>query len=88
MPSDKNATPLTKYEIKVLLVDDTAEVFLGNRDFLKRFRTLMSNLNQYRELKSQYSDIASVDLRFDGQIVYRPKRATSIQKVPVAESRP
>ena len=72
----------------MLLVDDTAEVLLGDRDFLKRFRTLMSNLNQYRELKSQYSEIASVDLRFDGQIIYRPKRAAGEKKVSVAEARP
>jgi cell division septal protein FtsQ len=69
--SDKN-------NLKVLLVDDTAEVLLGERDYLKRFRTLMSNLDQYRELKSQYNDIASVDLRFDGQIVYRPRRTAAV----------
>lgn len=77
-----------KSNLKVLLVDDTAEVLLGDRDFLKRFRILMSNLTQYRELKSQYVDIASVDLRFDGQIIYRPKRAAGGQTVPAAEAIP
>jgi cell division septal protein FtsQ len=65
--SDKN-------NLKLLLVDDTAEIILGEKDYLKRFKTLLSNLDQYQELKTQYSDIASVDLRFDGQIVYRPRR--------------
>ena len=35
--------------LKILLVDDTAEVFLGEKDYLKRFRTLMDNLKQIPE---------------------------------------
>jgi cell division protein FtsQ len=66
--------------LKVLLVDDTAEVYLGEKDYLKRFQTLMNNINQYQELKTQY-DIASVDMRFDGQIVYRPRRNAETPKV-------
>jgi len=61
--------------LKILLVDDTAEIYLGERDYKKRFCTLMSNLNQYQELKDQYTEIPSVDMRFDGQIVYRLGRA-------------
>jgi len=60
--------------LKVLLVDDTAEIMLGEKDYRKRFCTLMNNMSQYQELKSQYSDIPSVDMRFDGQIVYRLRR--------------
>lgn len=60
--------------LKILLVDDTAEVYLGEQDYRKRFCTLMENLDQYRELKKQYQDIPLVDLRFDNQIVYRLKR--------------
>ncbi|PYV01431.1 MAG: hypothetical protein DMG10_17710, partial [Acidobacteria bacterium] len=59
-------------DVKLLLVDDTAEIHMGDADFLKRFRTLMSNMSQYQELKAQYNEIASIDLRFDGQIIYRP----------------
>ncbi len=65
--------------VKVLLVDDTAEVFLGDRDFLKRFQMFMSNLSQYQDLKSQGKEIAAVDLRFDSQIVYRLKRPAAGQ---------
>lgn len=68
-----------KSNLKLLLVDDTAEVILGEKDYLKRFQTLMSNLDQYRELKTQYDDIASVDLRFDGQILYRPRRPADVE---------
>ena len=61
--------------LKVLLVDDTAEVYLGEKDYLKRFRSLMENMRQYQELKNQYSEIESIDLRYDGNIIYRPRRS-------------
>ncbi len=77
-----------KNDVKVTLVDDTAEIHLGDRDFLKRFRTLISNMNQYRELKAEYTEVAAVDLRFDGQIIYRPKRQPSGQSAAVAEAKP
>jgi cell division septal protein FtsQ len=61
--------------LKILLVNDTAEVFLGDKDFLRRFRALMTNMSQYQDLKAQNYDIAEIDLRFEGQIVYRPRQS-------------
>jgi cell division protein FtsQ len=66
--------------LKVLLVDDTAEVLLGEKDYLKRFHTLMENMKQYRDLKEQYMEIESIDLRFDGNIIYRPRRTSAGHK--------
>ncbi len=66
--------------LTVLLVDDSAEVFLGEKDYLKRFRALMENMKQYQELKDQYSEIESIDLRYDGNIIYRPRRASAGNK--------
>jgi cell division protein FtsQ len=63
--------------LKVLLVDETAEVFLGEKDYLKRFRALMENMKKYEELKNQYTEIESIDLRMDGNIIYRPRRASA-----------
>ncbi|MBN1569296.1 MAG: FtsQ-type POTRA domain-containing protein [Acidobacteria bacterium] len=60
--------------LKVLLVDDTAELYLGEKDYLKRFRTFINNLSEYQKLKIQYDEFASIDMRYDGQIVYRPRR--------------
>ncbi len=60
-----------KSNVRIMLVDDTAEIQFGERDFLKRFKKLMANMNQYRELKLQYGEFASVDLRFESQIAYR-----------------
>ena len=68
-----------KGNVKILLVDDGAEVSLGDRDFLKRFRTLLSNMAQYQDLKSQYSEIVSIDLRFEGRIIYRPRPGSGLQ---------
>ena len=68
-----------KGNVKILLVDDSAEVSLGDRDFLKRFRTLISNMAQYQDLKSQYSEIVSIDLRFEGRIIYRPRPGSGLQ---------
>jgi cell division protein FtsQ len=66
--------------LKILLVDDTAEVFLGEKDYLKRFRTLMENMQQYRDLKDQYTEIESIDLRMEDKIIYLPKRGGVEQK--------
>lgn len=57
--------------VKLMMVDDTAEILLGDRDFLKRFQTFMANLGGYQEEESQRGEIATVDLRFNGQIVFR-----------------
>jgi cell division septal protein FtsQ len=69
--SDKN-------NLKIMLVNDTAEVYLGSKDYRQRFRNL---IDYYPNLKSKNNDIASIDLRFDGQIVCRPRSASqSIQR--------
>jgi cell division protein FtsQ len=60
--------------LKIMLIDDTAEVYLGEKDYLKRFSTLMSNLDKYQKLKDQYTEFVSIDMRFDNQIVYRARR--------------
>ncbi len=57
--------------LKILLVDDSAEVLLGEKDYLKRFRKLIDNMAVYQEVKDQNNnDITWVDLRFTGKIVY------------------
>jgi hypothetical protein len=47
---------------------------------LKRFRALMENMKKYEELKNQYTEIESIDLRMDGNIIYRPRRASAGNK--------
>ena len=66
--------------LKILLVNDTAEVYLGEKDYLKRFRKLMDNMKQYQELKNQYTEIEFIDLRFDDNIIYLPRRASAEHK--------
>lgn len=71
-----------KTNVKILLVDEAAEILMGDHDFLKRFRTLMSNMTQYREIKTQYEEISSVDLRNEGQIVFRTRQAEATEAQP------
>jgi cell division septal protein FtsQ len=60
--------------VKILLVNDTAEINLGDRDFLKRFQAFIA---RYDDAKSQYGEMASVNLRFFPDIVYNPKNPPS-----------
>jgi cell division septal protein FtsQ len=67
--------------LKIMLVDDTVEVYLGDKDYLKGFRTLMKHMGTYRELKEQKNDIAVIDLRLENKILYQPRSASaSIQR--------
>jgi cell division septal protein FtsQ len=63
-----------KKNLKIMLVDDTADIYLGNKDYLKRFKNLMDKLSDYQKLKGEYDDIPIVDLRFDDKIIYKPRR--------------
>jgi cell division septal protein FtsQ len=74
--------------IKLLLVDDTAPVYLGDRDFFKRFQMLMTNLSKYQELKAEGKQFEFVDLRFDPQIIYRIKPGTPDQPGAAAKGAP
>jgi cell division septal protein FtsQ len=70
-----------KSNLRILLVDDTAEIYLGDKDFLKRFRRLLSNMDNYRDVKSRYGDIVYVDLRVDGRIIYKPRAEVAASAV-------
>jgi len=56
--------------LKIILVDDTVEIILGNKDYLKRLQNLMSSDN-YRAMKEKNPDLYEVDLRYSHQIAYR-----------------
>jgi cell division protein FtsQ len=65
--------------IRLLLVDDNVEIQLGDRDFSKRFNKFILNKDKYEELKSEYEDIVTVDLRFKDRIIYHPKSLSGDQ---------
>jgi len=69
-----------KSNLKFLLVDEPPEIMIGDRDFGKRFQRLMANMAQYREIKNQYHEIISIDLRNEGQIVFRTQQ-TQVSEV-------
>ena len=57
--------------LKIFLVDDTAEIWLGGEDYLKRFQAFMDEFGYYEKLKKKNIAITEVDLRFEYQIIYR-----------------
>jgi cell division septal protein FtsQ len=61
--------------LKIMLVDDTAEVYLGERDYWKRLDALLNHQGSYQKMKDQYSELAYIDLRFDHQIIFFPRAA-------------
>jgi cell division septal protein FtsQ len=66
--------------LKILLVDDTVEIYLGEKDYRKRFLALMDNMQQYQELKNKYTEIESIDLRSGEYIIYHPKHVSAEHK--------
>ena len=76
-----------KGNVRLMRVDDTAEIWLGDKNFLKRYKAFLANANRYREIREQYGEVMSVDLRFDGQIIYRPRKVPAAQAVTTAEVR-
>jgi hypothetical protein len=66
--------------LKIMLLDDTAEVYLGGENYLERFTSFIRNRDEYEKLKDQYEEFASIDLRFEDQIIYRPRRAEDGEK--------
>lgn len=63
--------------VKIMLDTDTVEIFLGDRDYLKRFErfTHQQIQTRYRELKSQGITIVTIDLRHQN-IIYKQSRNT------------
>ncbi|MBN2317647.1 MAG: FtsQ-type POTRA domain-containing protein [Acidobacteria bacterium] len=62
--------------LKIMLVDNTAEIYLGKEDYLNRFRELIDS-DEYQKFKSRNISIPVVDLRFDNQIIFRGIRNVS-----------
>ncbi|MBP1594643.1 MAG: cell division protein FtsQ [Acidobacteria bacterium] len=62
--------------VKILLIDDAAEISMGDRDFLKRFQAFAA---RYGEAKSQHGEILWADLRFYPTIVFKPKETAADQ---------
>jgi cell division protein FtsQ len=67
-----------KSNLKLLLVDDAAEVYLGDKDYLKRFQKLVNNPDEYQRLKSQNYAIDAIDLRYDHKIVFIPPKQAQL----------
>ncbi len=58
-------------DVKVVVADPNGEVLvhLGAGNFLHRYRTYITHVQQWRQ---QFDKLESVDLRYDGQIIVNP----------------
>jgi cell division septal protein FtsQ len=61
--------------LKILFVDDTAEIYLGRKDYWKRLNAFLSHPEVFQRLKDQYEELEYIDLRFDSQFVFKPRRS-------------
>ena len=55
--------------VAVVQSDDPVPIYLGREDFGQRYRSFLSRLDLYRQVKSQYGSIKSVDVTIDDQII-------------------
>ena len=59
-----------KKDLKIMLVNETAEVRLGEKDYLKRFRKFINNPGEYKRLKDENFEIGTIDLTLDRHILF------------------
>jgi len=65
--------------LKIMLVDETAEVYLGEKDYLKRFRKFINNSSEYKRLKDQNIEIGYINLRIDNQIGFGDLKQAKVE---------
>ncbi len=63
--------------LKIILVDDTSVISLGNKNFFKRLQSLLNSIG-YRKMKEENVDILEVDMRNEHQITFTSNQATVI----------
>jgi cell division protein FtsQ len=61
-------------KLKIMLVDETAEINLGEKNYLKRLLKLTNN-PEYRKMKDQNIEFESIDLTLNRQIRFVPRKA-------------
>ncbi|MBN2242212.1 MAG: FtsQ-type POTRA domain-containing protein [Acidobacteria bacterium] len=62
--------------LKIMLVDSTAEIHMGKGDYLNRFRALLES-DEYQKFKNQNIHIPEIDLRYDNKIIFKGIRNVS-----------
>jgi len=72
-------------DVKVLASDPGGEVLvhLGSADFLDRFKTYVSHVQEWRQ---QFSRLNSVDLRYEHQIIVNPDLQGAAKQSPLPPS--
>ena len=67
--------------IKIMMDNDPAEIWMGNGNYLKRFSGFVGDpTKKYQELRNHGVQVAQIDLSNDGQIVYKSVDAVARER--------
>ncbi|HRV09264.1 MAG TPA: FtsQ-type POTRA domain-containing protein [Acidobacteriota bacterium] len=66
--------------VGILLVDDPTPIYLGDRDFLARYRRFEANRTVYLELRERYGQVEYVDAGYRDRIVFHTPQTLAEQK--------
>lgn len=66
--------------VGILLVDDPTPIYLGDREFLARYRRFEANRAVYLELRERYGQVEYVDVGYRDRIVFHTPQTLAEQK--------
>ena len=73
----------TPNSVAVIPEGDPVPIYLGDKDFLARYETFISQKDLYDRLKEEYGIIESVDVTYDHKIIFHtPRGKEKIVTVP------
>ncbi|MEE8348550.1 MAG: FtsQ-type POTRA domain-containing protein [Acidobacteriota bacterium] len=73
-PSISEIDVSTPRSVAVIPEGDPVPVYLGDKDFLARYETFISQRDLYDRLKAEYGIIESVDVTYDNKIIFHTPR--------------
>jgi cell division protein FtsQ len=77
----------TPDSVAVIPEGDPVPIYLGDKDFLARYETFISQKDLYDRLKEKYGIIESVDVTYDDKIIFHTPRGKEKTVTAPAEDR-
>ncbi len=72
--------------VAVIPTREPVPVFLGETDFARRYRTFLSGLDYYRELKQRHGAIDSIDVTLEDKIIVHTPEASDAARTNPREA--